>query len=229
MVDVRTQAFGAPIVDPKTGRPTVAFQRYLHDVLQRIGGTGDVTLQAAGDDLTAIEALTGTGPAVRVATNTWTQRDLAVAGGLFIADSDWISGDPTFDAALQVFEVTVGQADVASAASKILLTSATGETWKVLDIWYDGTGTDWSGGGGDRLLDVTDGTSVWTAIPAATLAGVNNNPARWGDADLPNPGTHAHLFAASASGTNIVAKYSGGATDYTAGSLVIRLTAYRTA
>ena len=53
--------------------------------------------------------------------------------------------------------------------------------------------------------------------------------ARWGvDAGMPNPTTDADLFAASVSGTDIVAKYSGGTTDYTAGSLTLRITAYRT-
>ncbi len=190
----------------------------------------------SGTDLALLNGGTGasTAPAARTAlglvigTDVFTQRTLTAAGGAFWADGDGVSGNPTIDVALQVFEVTVGQAALASG-DVILLDALTGETWKVIDIWYDGTGTDFAGGGGDRLIDVTDGTSIWTSISAATLAGINTNPARWGDADLPNPSTDSHMFAASASGTDIVATYSGGATDYTAGSIVFRLTAYRTA
>ncbi len=215
-------------------RIAASWARFLHDMWQRTGGEGDVTLQAAGDDLTAIEALSGFGFPVRTATNTWTQRDIDAGNGITVADGDGISGNPTVAshigvAAVQIFQVTVAFGDLGSGAEKTLLSSATGETWKVLDIWYDGTGTNFSGGGGDRLLDITDSTSTWTSISAAILAGISTNPARWGDSDLPNPGTDSHMFAASSASTNIVAKYSGGTADYTAGSIVFRLTAYRTA
>ncbi len=73
--------------------------RFLHDMWQRTGGEGDVTLQAAGDDLTAIEALSGFGFAVRTATNTWTQRDIDAGGSGFsaisVSDGDGVSGNPT--------------------------------------------------------------------------------------------------------------------------------------
>ncbi len=184
-------------------------------------------VQAQGADLDALEALGSTGIAVRTASDTWAQRTITAAGGAFWADGDGVAGNPTIDVALQVFETTVGQAALASGGEVILLDALTGETWKVLDIVLSADGTNFSGGGGDRLLDITDGTSIWSEIPAATLQSLA--VARWGDAGMPNPATASHLFAASASGTDIVAKYSGGATDYTAGSLTIRLTAYRTA
>ncbi len=126
---------------------------------------------------------------------------------------------------LGVFEVTVGFGDVASAASKQLLDSVDkGETWKVREIFLSGAGTNFSGG--DRLLDITDGTTTWSVIPAATLQSLA--VARWGDAGVPFPATAAHLTTASAAKTDIVAKYSGGATDYTAGSLTLIVTAERT-
>jgi len=133
-------------------------------------------------------------------------------------------GDPVIGD-IAVYEVTLGFGDVASAASKALLTAKTGETWKVREIYLSGAGTDFSGGGGDRLMAITDGTSTWSIIPAATLQTLA--VARWGDAGTPFPATAAHLTTASVLSTNISAKYSGGATDYTAGSLTLIVVAER--
>jgi len=126
-----------------------------------------------------------------------------------------------------VFKVTVAQADVASAASKTLLSAGTGERWEIIDIFLSGAGTNFSGGSGDRLLSITDGTTTWSLIPAATLQSLA--AARWGDAGVPFPATAAHLTTASAAGTSIVAQYSGGSNDYTAGSCTLRLVCERVA
>ena len=126
------------------------------------------------------------------------------------------------------FEVTVAQGDVASAGQKILIRGAAGEQWKIRGIVLSSDGTNFSGGGGDRDLAITDGTTTWSVIPATTLQTLAVS--RWGvDAGMPNPATASHLFAASASNTNIVAQYSGGATDYSAGSCTIMLLAERVA
>lgn len=124
-----------------------------------------------------------------------------------------------------VFQTTVGQAALASAGTATLLDAITGEQWKIREIFLSGAGTNFSGG--DRLLSVTDGTTTWTVIPAATLQTLA--VARWGDAGVPFPATAGHLTASSAVGTDITARYSGGATDYTAGSLTLIITAERVA
>ncbi len=126
-----------------------------------------------------------------------------------------------------VYETTVDQADLASAATVILLDAKAAETWKIRELFLSGAGTNFSGGGGDRLLSVSDGTSTWTVVPAATLQSLAW--ARWGDAGTPAPATAAHFTTASAAGVDIVAAYSGGATDYTAGSLTLVIVAERTA
>jgi hypothetical protein len=128
---------------------------------------------------------------------------------------------------LAAFETAVGQAALASAGTVTLLDAAAGETWKVREIILSGAGTNFSGGGGDRLLSVTDGTSTWTVVPAATLQSLA--AARWGDTGTPFPATAAHLTTASAAGTDITAKYSGGSADYTAGAGTIVLVAERVA
>ena len=128
---------------------------------------------------------------------------------------------------VSVFETAVGQAALASAGTVKLLDAKSGETWKVREIYLSGGGTNFSGGGGDRLLAISDGASTWSVIPAATLQSLA--AVRWGDTGVPFPATAAHLTAASASGTDITAAYSGGATDYTAGSCTVVIVAERTA
>lgn len=77
-------------------------------------------------------------------------------------------------------------------------------------------------------MAITDGAAVWSVIPANTLQSLVVS--RWGiDAGTPDPATPSHLFAASASGKDIVAQYSGGTTDYTNGFATIMLLAERTA
>lgn len=125
-----------------------------------------------------------------------------------------------------VFETTVGQAALASAGTVALLDALVGERWKIREIFLSGAGTNFSGGGGDRLLSITDGTSTWSVVPAATLQSLA--VARWGDTGVPFPATAAHLTAASVESTDISVKYSGGATDYTAGSLTLVIVAERT-
>lgn len=124
-----------------------------------------------------------------------------------------------------VFETAVNQSGLASAGLVTLLTANKGERWKIRDIRLSGGGTDFSGG--DRLLSITDGTTVWSIIPAATLQTLA--AAKWGDAGLPYPATPADLTVASVLSTNISAQYSGGATDYTAGELTLILILERTA
>jgi len=125
------------------------------------------------------------------------------------------------------YETTVAFGALASAASVALLTAKSSEQWKIREILLSGSGTNFSGGGGDRLLTITDGASTWSVIPAATLQTLA--VARWGDAGVPFPATAAHLTTASASGTNISARYSGGSADYTAGSLTLTITTERVA
>lgn len=126
-----------------------------------------------------------------------------------------------------VYQTTVAYSDLASAGTKALLSAASGEQWKVREIFLSGAGTNFSGGSGDRLLAVSDGTSTWTVIPAANLQSLA--AARWGDTAVPFPATAAHMMTASAGGADITAAYSGGSNDYAAGSLTLALTLERVA
>lgn len=125
-------------------------------------------------------------------------------------------------------ETTISQSDVASAASKVILGSNGSSRFKIREIILSGSGTNFSGGGGNRLMSITDGTSTWTVIPAATLQSLAAS--RWGlSTPVPFPATAAHINTASVAGTDVVAKYSGGTTDYTAGSCTVLICFEQTA
>lgn len=116
------------------------------------------------------------------------------------------------------FDVTVGQAALASSGSVTLVQSSGVKQFKIRSLQLNLGGTNFSGGSGDRLGQVTDGTTVYSLIPAATMQSLVN--AQWGVTALPNPASAA-INTSTVAGANLAFKYSGGTLDYTAGSLVI--------
>lgn len=126
---------------------------------------------------------------------------------------------PDVNANLVAFDVTVTAATLAGAAAVTLYTSAAGKQYKIRQLWLNSGGTNFSGGGGDRLLDITDGTTVYARIAAADLQALPGNVS-WGAATLPFPAAAA-LNTSTVAAENLRAVYSGGAADYAAGSVVI--------
>lgn len=90
------------------------------------------------------------------------------------------------------------------------------DQYKVRDIRLVGGGTNF-GAGGDRLLDLTDGTTVWTTIANADLETAPAATLEWGNAKVPFLTGKSDV--ASAAGSTIGFKYSGGAADHTTGSI----------
>lgn len=123
-------------------------------------------------------------------------------------------------------DVVVGQAALATAGHVTLQASSGSKQYKIRGIAVNKTGTNFSGGGGDRNLSITDGTSVWTIATAALIQSLANT--RWGDSALPVPAS-VSFNTSSVAGTTIYAAYSGGTTDYTAGSLTLTLQLQRVA
>lgn len=132
------------------------------------------------------------------------------------------------NANLITFDVTITSGNLAMGAYvKIIPGSGSGSTrYKFREIFLNSNGTNFSGIGGDRDIAVTDGTNVYTVIPAAAAQALVN--ARWGSLTVPFPASVA-LNTSSVAGQSIVVQYSGGTTDYSAGSLVISGIAERVA
>lgn len=135
------------------------------------------------------------------------------------------SPDQSID--MVAFDVVVGQAALAAGGAVAMITSSGSKQYKIRTLQLNSNGTNFSGGGGDRLGQVTDGTTVYSVIPAATMQSLVN--AGWGiTTTLPYP-VSAAINTSTVAGANLSFKYSGGTTDYTAGSLVISVVAQRVA
>jgi hypothetical protein len=115
---------------------------------------------------------------------------------------------------------TAGFAGLSSAGKVNLKVAADGTAqYRLWALTLDYGGTNFSGVGGDRNLSVTDGTQVYSTIPAASLTTLPGN-VNWGSTALPFPAILAQS-SPTVAGANLYLQYSGGTTDYTAGSITV--------
>jgi len=120
---------------------------------------------------------------------------------------------------IQYVEITAGQAALAAAGTVAIFTPETAtQRIKIRDMILFGGGTNFSGGGGDRTVAVTDGTTTFGTIAAALAQSLATT--RWGGTNF-SFGSGAVPNTASVAAQNVRLAYAGGATDYTAGSLTI--------
>lgn len=237
----------------------------LREILDRIGGEGDVTLTTnisagsstdqaivrfdgtSGSDIQNSNVTVSDGGSIALPANeTVDGRDVSddgakldgIEAGAEVNDVDSVFGRTGTITAqrgdyagnqitqgLEVHAVAVDQADLASGGSVVLVNADTGERYKVREVrLVPGTNFDV---GGDRDLEITDGTTVWSAITQASLQ--SQSISAWGESDLPYPSSASAMTTASAAGNNIVARYTGGTTDNTTGLLTLILIVERTA
>lgn len=106
-----------------------------------------------------------------------------------------------------------------SGAQQVQIIDSTGsQRYRIYEIFLCAGGTNFSGG--DRALNITDGTTIYTTIPAVTLQALVN--ARWGSTEVPFFPISGNFSTATVAGTDLYAQYdSAGTTDYTAGSLTL--------
>lgn len=117
------------------------------------------------------------------------------------------------------FNTAFNHTNLASAAKVTIIPAVTGQSFQPIDVKLAGIGgTNFSGASGDRLLQLSDGTNVFTLVPAATLQTLTNSV--WGSTAVPAPAS-VPFSQASAAGSALSLSYSGGTTDYTAGAAVL--------
>ncbi len=114
---------------------------------------------------------------------------------------------------LKWVDVTVTAALLDSAGTVNVIAGVAGDSYKIRNIRLVGGGTNF-GAGGDRLIDLTDGTTVWTTIANADIESAPAATLDWGNAKVPFlTGTSD---TASVAGQAIRFAYSGGTTDHSA-------------
>lgn len=165
---------------------------------------GNVTLPVVGGNLASFSGTTG-----------------LIADSNVVANKVLVSSltSPDVNANLVSFDVTATAAQLAGPTAKLLFLSTGSKQYRVRNLWINLVGTNFSGGGGNRNLDIGDlATMTASTIPAATLGTLVN--AAWGSASVPFSPTFS-MNALTGAGLSLAARYSGGTTDYSTGSIVI--------
>lgn len=192
-----------------------------------IAGTGKDSLKSASD-ATKTKVVMMNGTAVVGDLAKFSDVNGTITESNITASTVLISGfvNPDVNSNIVTKDITVSAAALAAGASVTLQPLSASKQYKIRELYVNSNGTNFSGGGGDRLLSITDNTTVYSVVPAASLQTLVNTG--WGVAGLPFPASAA-LNTSTTAGAAIVAKYSGGAADYAAGSVVISLVLERVA
>lgn len=129
---------------------------------------------------------------------------------------------------LKWIDVALPAASLATSGHVTIQASSGSKQYKVRDIRVDYSASGLSGGGGDRLVQITDGTTVYNnAGITAALLGTPVNTV-WGGSGNPLPGTVA-MNTSTAAGATLYAVYAGGTTDYTTGTVNVSVLVERVA
>ncbi len=125
-------------------------------------------------------------------------------------------------------DISLTSAGLASAGKINIQSALATAQFKVRDISVNYSASGLSGGGGDRLVVVTDGTTVYNN--AGITAGLLGTPVNtvFGGSGNPVAGTVAQNTSTVA-GAQLYAQYSGGTADYATGTVVITVTYERVA
>lgn len=125
---------------------------------------------------------------------------------------------PDVNSNIVSFDVTLSAGALAGAELVPLYgTASDGRAYKIRSLFVNSGGTNFSGGSGNRSLQITDGATVYSVISNINLGTLPGNVA-WGNAALGFP-AGAPINTSSIGG--IYATYSGGTNDYTTGSITI--------
>lgn len=116
-----------------------------------------------------------------------------------------------FDAKYQWVDVAVTAAILDGAGKVNVLVGVAGQQFKVRNVRLVGGGTNY-GAPGDRLISLTDGTTVYTTIANADIEAAPAATLDWGNAKVPY--LTGVSDTATAAATNLYFAYSGGTTDH---------------
>lgn len=144
--------------------------------------------------------------------------ELVVANGgkISVEPGGAIEFDSVAIGAMKWVDVAVTAALLDGGGSVKVVDAADSDQFKIRDVRLVGGGTNF-GAGGDRLISLTDGTTVWTQIANADIESAPAATLPWGNAKVPFlTGTSD---TPSAAGADIEFKYSGGTTDHATGSI----------
>lgn len=150
-----------------------------------------------------------------IAGNALTSSTTVIANGKILMPALYASVDPGSN--LIWSEATINFTNLGSSGQVVLYTATSGARYKIRNIRFN-YGTAFSGFLGDRDLNITDGTTIYSTIPGSTLQFAQN--AGWGTVAVPYPSgvSASQLTAVSA---NLYAVYANGTTDYATGSTTI--------
>lgn len=127
--------------------------------------------------------------------------------------------NPDPNANLFVFNVTATAAQLAGLGLvPLVVASGPAVQYRILELYLNDSATDFSGGGGDRDIIVSDGVTVYAVTPAASAQAQSNQ--RWGATDITFP-SGATINQLTAAGANLRVQYFGGTTDYAAGEITL--------
>lgn len=135
--------------------------------------------------------------------------------------ADWsLIASPTPSGQFITKDITCTAAALATAGKVNVQSALVGAQFKVRNIFVNYSAAGLSGGGGDRLLSLTDGTTSYNnAGITAALLGTPVNTV-WGGSGNPLAGTVAQNTS-TAVGAQLYLQYAGGTTDFSTGSVVI--------
>lgn len=108
-------------------------------------------------------------------------------------------------------DVTVTAALLDAAGNVPVIAGVAGDQYKIRNVILVGGGTNFAAGG-DRLISLTDGTTVWTTIANADIESAPAASLMWGNAKVPFLTGTSDTKSASAEAIRF--QYSGGTTDH---------------
>lgn len=154
-------------------------------------------------------------------------KDELVRAGVWAAEADRTDVGRVFYVDVAA---TAALMDAAGKVTVVLPQVVPGQAapqYKIRDVILVGGGTNFAAGG-DRLIDLTDGTTVWTTIANADIEAAPAASLPWGNAKVPMLTGKSNV--ASVAGARIYFAYSGGTTDHSAtGAITFSVALERTA